>query len=175
MITPIIAVIIGGGITLVFNLYAHKKAANFCSYKQKNAFKCSFTYVSTITVAAGCLAITMLWAALDAKSTSKPDVQNVSANYDAVREQLAKVERGDFVGFEGRWYVVTATSFVSDGNARNMVMLRLFNDISSVPIYYNLDDVARQISRVIRWEDPYKDRDLTHALWTNAAREFFKR
>lgn len=126
-------------------------------------------------IAFGILAIAVILIIVLTSGSNNNEATKGAADYTVLRAELAKVEKGDFIGFKGQWYFVTATHFIAEGNDRNVIMLRMFDDMGSMPVYYNNDAIVAQISRVVRWEDPWKDPALTHALWNQAARTFLTR
>ena len=95
--------------------------------------------------------------------------------------ELEKAKKGDFVGFNGQWHVITATKFFGSGNDQNLVMILRLGDVISTPVYYNRADDNARISRVIRWEEGNEsllsmmsDVPIDQIKWKAAAREFFK-
>ncbi|MFA6364966.1 MAG: hypothetical protein WCW78_01050 [Candidatus Paceibacterota bacterium] len=103
-------------------------------------------------------------------NTSKTSQKVESTNYSGLREELTKVQKGDFIQFGGEWYSVVAI------NEKLGLITAYPNGYSSCEINYNLDPIAAKIGLVIRWNEGIEsgiNPPVGHIKWTTVAREFF--
>lgn len=112
--------------------------------------------------------------------SADPQVQaNIieAPQYIALRAELEKVEKGDFVEYDGKWNVVTGVKFISKGSKENGIAVCGNYQVSATQIYYNVDIGMQRIGRVVRWHDENFNGmtipPTSEIRWKATAREFF--
>jgi hypothetical protein len=147
-------------------------------------FKTVSLILAALFVIVVCLRTTGYWKS----DFDRPVDSQIQANiieapqYIALRAELEKVEKGDFVEYEGKWNVVTGVKFISKRSRENGIAVCGNYQALATQIYYNanIDDVQR-IGRVVRWNEGSEwitippIPPIGHAKWTVVAREFFGR
>lgn len=78
------------------------------------------------------------------------------AELDSIKSRLRIVGTGDFVEFNGKWHIVTATNFAS-GSRYNAIAIIAMGDLVSTMVYYEKGENLERIGKIIRWTDGNKE------------------